>query len=78
MDTIIHGSHHLFRLKQTQLIRWHFKALELEHLVLTWAIISSKCTFLESLCAMRFAVGVLSVNIEFAFLLSEALHSLLL
>jgi len=46
--------------------------------VLTWAIIGGKCTFLESLYAMRSAVGVLSANIELAFLLSEALHILLL
>ena len=77
-DTIICASHHLFHLQQTQLIQWHFKVLELEHLVLTWALISSKCTFHESLCAMQSAVGVLSVNIELAFLLSEALHILLL
>jgi hypothetical protein len=56
-DTLIHVSHHLFHLQQTQLIQWHFKVLEMEHLVLTWAIIGSKCMFLESLCVMQSAVG---------------------
>lgn len=68
-DTIIHACHHLSHLQQTQLIQGHFKVLEMEHLVLTWVIISSKCMFLESLCVMQSAVGVLSVNIELTFLL---------
>jgi len=57
-DNIIRASHHLFHLQQTQLIQWHFKVLKVEHLVLTRAIISSKCVFLKSLCVMQSAVGV--------------------
>jgi len=63
-DTIIRVNHHLFHLQQTQPIQWHFKVLQMEHLVLSWAIISSKSMFLESLCVMQSAV-----DIELTFLL---------
>ena len=70
-DIVIHVNHRLFNLQQTQLIQWHFKVLEMEHVLLTWEIISTKCTFIESLCVLQSAVGVLSVNIEVTFLLAS-------